>query len=94
MCCRQRAGTAIGTVTTRQKTWRACVTAAFGGAMSESSIVYAARSDASPRAELSALANIYKFVLDCHAKNEATRPGSPDDAKEIKNDSRHKHRNT
>ena len=62
--------------------------------MSESSIAYATRPDASPQAELSTLANVYKFVLDCHAKKEATRPGSPDDAKEIKDDSRHQHRNT
>jgi hypothetical protein len=25
-------------------------------------------------------------VLDCHSKREATRPGSPDDAKGSKND--------
>ena len=62
--------------------------------MNEPSVAYAARPDASPTMEFSTLANIYKFVLDCHAKKEATRPGSPDDAKEIKNDSRHQHRNT
>jgi hypothetical protein len=51
-------------------------------------IAYATCPEADPHAELSALANVYRFVLDCHAKEEATRPGSPDDAKEIKNDSR------
>ena len=59
------------------------------GAQPPPGIAYAARPDAKPQAELSVLANIYKFVLDCHAKKEATRPGSPDAAKEIKNDSRH-----
>jgi hypothetical protein len=58
------------------------------GAQPLPGIAYAARPDADPQAELSALANIYKFVLDCHTKKEATRPGSPDDAKEIKNGSR------
>jgi hypothetical protein len=49
--------------------------------MSESSIAYAADPDTNPEAELFALANIYKFVLDCHTKKEATHPGSPDDAR-------------
>ena len=56
--------------------------------MSGSAITYALRPDATLEAEVSTLANIYKFALDCHAKKEATRPGSPDDAKEIKNGSR------
>jgi hypothetical protein len=33
------------------------------------------------------LANIYKFVLACHEKKEATWPGSPDDGTKIKEDS-------
>ena len=45
-------------------------------------IAYAPRPDATPEAEIATLAAVYKFVLDCHAKKEATRPGSPDDAKE------------
>ncbi len=32
------------------------------------------------------LASVYRFILDCHAKRKATRPGAPDDAKEIKNE--------
>ena len=57
--------------------------------MGSARVAYAQNLDnTTPEAEVSALANIYRFALDCHAKNEATRPGSPDDAKEIKNDSR------
>ena len=45
-------------------------------------IAYAARPDAIPQAEISALANIYKFVLDCRAKKEAApRQSRPDDAR-------------
>ena len=42
-------------------------------------IAYAPRPDATPEAEIATLAAVYRFVLDCHAKKEATRPGSPDD---------------
>jgi hypothetical protein len=59
--------------------------------MNSPHITYTRRSDATSEGEVAALANLYKFVL---AKKEVTRPGSPDDAKEIKNDSRHRHRNT
>ena len=49
-------------------------------------IVYRARDDATPEAEVSALVNVLKFVFDCHSKREATCPGSPDDAKGSKSD--------
>jgi hypothetical protein len=62
--------------------------------MKSSGIVYRPRACARPETELSALACLYRFVLDCHARKEATRPGSPEAAKETKNDSRHCHRNT
>jgi hypothetical protein len=32
------------------------------------SIVYAPRPDATPKAELDALANVYRFILDCKAE--------------------------
>jgi hypothetical protein len=46
-------------------------------------IRYAQRPDATPKAELGALASAYRFVLDCRAKKEAaTSPVSrPDDAR-------------
>jgi hypothetical protein len=59
--------------------------------VASSRIAYAMRSDATAEGELAALKNIYRYIIDCHVKKEATRPGSPDDAKEIKNDSRHEH---
>jgi hypothetical protein len=34
-----------------------------------------------------------RFALDCHAKKKAAYAGRLDDAKEIKNDSRHEHHN-
>jgi hypothetical protein len=48
---------------------------------------YTQRSGATPEAETSALAAVYKFVLDCHAKKKATRPGGPDDARKESNGS-------
>jgi hypothetical protein len=45
-------------------------------------ITYAPRGDAAPGDEIAALSNVFKFVLDCHSKREATRPRSSDDAKE------------
>jgi hypothetical protein len=45
------------------------------------SIIYASRGDAAPGDEVAALSNVFKFVLDCHAKKEAARPGSPDGTK-------------
>ena len=38
--------------------------------MSSPRITYTPHPDATPEAELEALANIYRFVLDCHAKEE------------------------
>ena len=47
-------------------------------------ITYTPRPDATPEAELDALASVFRFVLECHAKTEG-RPttSGPDDAKEI-----------
>lgn len=55
--------------------------------------IYAPRPDATPETELSALANVYVFVLS-RAMKEATRPGSPDDGTKIKEDSANEHRST
>jgi len=51
--------------------------------MSSPRITYTARPEASPAVELSALSAVFRYVLDCHAQKEATRPGSPDAGKEI-----------
>jgi hypothetical protein len=46
-------------------------------------ITYTLRPDTTPESSISALANVYRFVLDCHAQKEAaTSPVSrPDDAR-------------
>jgi hypothetical protein len=38
------------------------------------SVVYEPRSDTTPEAEVKALANVYRFILDCHAKKMAAEP--------------------
>lgn len=52
--------------------------------MSNTRIACSPRPDATPEAELSALANVYKFVLDCRAKKKGARPGTPEDARKDK----------
>ena len=43
-------------------------------------ITYALRSDATPEAELNVLANVYHFILDCHAKKKAVEPAPEPDS--------------
>ena len=62
--------------------------------MSDPVITYAPRPDATAEAEIGALANVYKFLMDCRARKEATRPGSPDDGIKVKEDSADEHRST
>jgi len=53
--------------------------------VSSSRITYIPRPDANTQAELDALSNVYKFVLDCRAKKEGSPATAPEDAaKEIK----------
>ena len=51
--------------------------------MDSSRITYTPRPDATPEAELNVLANVYRFILDCHAKKiaaeQARKPGGHDD---------------
>ena len=54
--------------------------------MNSARMTYFQRPEATPEAEVSALANVYRFVLDRYTKKEATRPGSPEDAKGSKHD--------
>ena len=49
------------------------------------SVVYEPRSDTTPEAELNALANVYRFILDCHAKKIAAEPDSCNDAAIVRN---------
>ncbi len=46
-------------------------------------ISYAPRPDATPKGELNALAAVYRFILDCHAKKETAPESRPDAGKEI-----------
>ena len=50
--------------------------------MSSIGITYSQHSDVTPESERLALAAVYRFIIDSHAKKEATCPGSPDEAKE------------
>ncbi len=52
-----------------------------GTLMSKPTISYVPRPDATPEAELNVLANVYRFILDCHAKKEAAHPAAPNEAK-------------
>jgi hypothetical protein len=60
-------------------------------AKSNPDITYTPRLDATPEAKISALANVYGYVLACRAKKEAAHPGSPDDGTEVKEDSAYDH---
>ena len=40
----------------------------------KASVVYEPRPDATPEAKLNVLANVYRFILDCHAKKVAAEP--------------------
>jgi hypothetical protein len=42
--------------------------------MNSPRITYVQRPEATPEAELSVLANVYRFILDCHAKKKAAEP--------------------
>jgi hypothetical protein len=43
-------------------------------------MTYTPRPDATLEAELNVLANVYRFILDCHAKKVAAEPDSCNDA--------------
>jgi hypothetical protein len=54
----------------------------WSAVMSSSRITYAPRGDTSAKLEATILANIYALALQKYKdKNEATRPGSPEDVK-------------
>jgi hypothetical protein len=39
--------------------------------MNSARIIYTSRSDATTEGEVAALANVYKFILNCHANRNA-----------------------
>lgn len=42
-------------------------------------IIYTPRSDTSPELEAATLATVYRYILDCHAKQKATEAGGGED---------------
>ena len=46
--------------------------------MSEARIVYHPRADTTPEGEVAALASVYRFLLDCHAKKKGGPATTPD----------------
>jgi len=48
-------------------------------------IRYTPRLDITPEAELDALANVYRFILDRQAKKTAAEPNSGNDAATVRN---------
>jgi hypothetical protein len=48
--------------------------------MKSSRIIYRSGPDATPEAELNALATCYRFILDCHAKKKAAEPAPEPDS--------------
>jgi hypothetical protein len=45
-------------------------------------VVYAPHPDATPEAELNVLANVYRFILDRHAKEKAAEPAPEPDGRD------------
>ena len=42
-------------------------------------VTYTPRSDTSPELEAAALATVYRYILDCHAKRNAIEAGGGED---------------
>lgn len=60
--------------------------------MSNPAISYAPRPDATPEAETSALASVYRYIiLDCRAKKEAAPESRPEDARKDQDAGTHSH---
>jgi hypothetical protein len=50
--------------------------------MDNPSLTYTLRPDVTPDAELNVLANVYRFILDCHAKKMAAEPAPEPDGRD------------
>ncbi len=80
--CLRLAEIATAIATTRKKTLSACATAGYGDAMDSARVTYTARPDATPESGAKALAAVYAFILECHAKKKAAEAsGGEDDGK-------------
>jgi hypothetical protein len=54
--------------------------------VSDAPITRTTLPETKPGTELRTLAAVYRFILDCHAKKKAARPGGHGEAKGAKND--------
>jgi hypothetical protein len=84
--CPRLGGTATVTAATPKKTSSTSVTVACGDAMASAYPAYTPQPDATPEAELTALAAVYGFVLECQARKRAAERSGQDDAKETNYD--------
>ncbi len=50
--------------------------------MDNPSLTYTPRPDTTPEAEVNVLANVYRFILDCHAKKMAAEPAPEPDGRD------------
>jgi hypothetical protein len=48
---------------------------------SSTDITYTPHHEVTPEAEISALVNVYKFILESHSQKEAAPESRPDDAR-------------
>jgi hypothetical protein len=80
--CQPLGGIATAIATVRKKTLSASAPAGYGDVMDSARVTYAPRADATPEGELAALAAVYAFILECHAKKKAAEAsGGEDDGK-------------
>ena len=49
--------------------------------MNNRAVTYTPRPDATPEGELTALAAVYRFILEAHARKKAAAPSGQDDGK-------------
>jgi hypothetical protein len=75
--------------TTHQKISSGCAASvlanesdALRGVMNSPRITYVQRPDATPEAELNVLANVYRFILECHGKKMAAEPAPEPDGRD------------
>ena len=54
--------------------------------MNSPRIIYTSRPDATPEAELNVLANIYRFLLDCHARKKKAAGMTSTDSDDAKSE--------
>jgi hypothetical protein len=54
--------------------------------MSSPRITYTSRPDATPEAELNVLANVYRFILDCHAREKKAAGMTSTDSDDAKSE--------